>query len=191
MRAALGELRRRWRLERAMRQATRAPAAHQFAAYGAESHVLEPVRVPGAQYIHVGDRVLIHELGWLIAQPAPDGTPPRLVIGDDTRLGRFPKIVCTGEVVIGPRCLTGDHVYISDTHYRHDRPGVPIAAQGLAEPQPVHIGAEVFLGFGAKVLPGVTIGDRAYVGAGAVVTEDVPAGGVVVGNPARLIANAE
>ena len=180
------ERRRRRRLTRAMDAALAAPPARAFAAYGRGTHVIAPVRVDGVQHIALGDDVVVLDLGWLIAKPAPDGTPPRLVIGDGCRIGRFTKIVCTGELTIGPRCLFSDHVYVADTGYRHDEPGTPIAQQGLAEPQPVRIGADVFLGFGAKVLPGVTIGDGAHVGAGAVVVDDVPAGAVVIGNPARV-----
>ncbi|MEP2439560.1 MULTISPECIES: acyltransferase [Alphaproteobacteria] len=47
------------------------------------------------------------------------------------------------------------------------------------------------LGGGAVILPGITIGERAMVGAGAVVTRDVPAGAIVVGNPARIIGATE
>jgi acetyltransferase-like isoleucine patch superfamily enzyme len=188
LRERLDERRRRARLEGAMAAATRVPPAHAFASYGRGSHILEPSRVEGAEYIHVGNGAIIHELAWVIAKPAPDGTPPRLVIEDGVSLLRFAKIVCTGEVIIGARCLGGDHLYISDTGYRHDEAGVPIAQQGLDEPHPVRIGTDVHLGFAAKILPGVTVGDGAYIGAGAVVVDDVPPGGVVVGNPGRVIA---
>ena len=59
-----------------------------------------------------------------------------------------------------------------------------------AEPtafKPVHIGNDVWIGHGAFILPGVTIGDGAIVGAQAVVTKDVPPYGIVAGNPATLI----
>lgn len=54
-------------------------------------------------------------------------------------------------------------------------------------PAPVVIGRKVWLGAAVTVLPGVTIGDDAVVGAGAVVTKDVPANAIVAGVPARLI----
>jgi maltose O-acetyltransferase len=53
--------------------------------------------------------------------------------------------------------------------------------------RPIALGANVWLGGGAIVLPGVTIGDDTVVGAGAVVTRDLPAGVVAVGNPARIV----
>jgi maltose O-acetyltransferase len=55
----------------------------------------------------------------------------------------------------------------------------------------VRIGARVFVGAHAIVLPGVTIGDDAVVGAGSIVRHDVPAGAVVAGSPARVISDVE
>ena len=52
--------------------------------------------------------------------------------------------------------------------------------------RPIAIGANVWIGSGAIILPGVTIGDDAIIGAGSVVTRDVPPGGTAFGNPARL-----
>ena len=57
--------------------------------------------------------------------------------------------------------------------------------------RPVAIGADVWIGGGAIVLPGVTIGDRTVIGAGSVVTRDVPAGVLAVGNPCRVVRALE
>ena len=68
-----------------------------------------------------------------------------------------------------------------------DHPREPeLRAQMLEYGRPVVIGANVWIGAGALILPGVTIGDDALVGAGSVVTRDVPAGATVFGNPARV-----
>ncbi|HEX8192151.1 MAG TPA: sugar O-acetyltransferase [Allosphingosinicella sp.] len=67
-----------------------------------------------------------------------------------------------------------------------DHPRDPrLRRQNVRFGKPVSIGANVWIGGGAIILPGVTIGDDAIVGAGSVVTRDVPAGATVVGNPAR------
>lgn len=52
---------------------------------------------------------------------------------------------------------------------------------------PVHIGSRVWIGAGAVILPGVTIGDDSVIGAGSVVTKDIPSGVVAVGNPCRIL----
>lgn len=59
---------------------------------------------------------------------------------------------------------------------------------GLEFGRPIHIGRNVWIGGGALIMPGVTIGDDAIVGAGAVVTRDVPNGVTVAGNPARVLS---
>jgi acetyltransferase-like isoleucine patch superfamily enzyme len=56
---------------------------------------------------------------------------------------------------------------------------------------PIRVGNDVFVGFGAIILPGVEIGNRVIVGAGSVVTKSVPSGSVVAGNPARVIGSFE
>jgi len=56
---------------------------------------------------------------------------------------------------------------------------------GLEFGRPVHIGSDVWIGGGAILLPGITVGDGAVIGAGSVVTRNVAAGETVTGNPAR------
>lgn len=70
--------------------------------------------------------------------------------------------------------------------YTADHPRDPeVRRSGLESGKPVTIGANVWIGGGAILLPGITVGDDAVIGAGSVVTSDVPARATVVGNPAR------
>ncbi len=62
-----------------------------------------------------------------------------------------------------------------------------VCRSGLESARPIRIGNDVWIGGGAVVLPGVTIGDRSVVGAGSVVMHSVPADSVVAGNPARVV----
>ncbi len=91
-------------------------------------------------------------------------------------------ILDTARVSIGPRTMLGPgvHVYCADHH--HEAEG---RQQGLERALPVRIGADVWIGGRAVILPGVTIGDGAMIAAGAVVTRDVPPNGRVAGVPAR------
>lgn len=86
-------------------------------------------------------------------------------------------------VHIGEDCQIGPNVQI----YTADHPLDPqLRRTGLESGRPVSIGNNVWIGGGAIILPGVRIGDDAVVGAGSVVTRDVPPGATVVGNPARI-----
>ena len=89
-----------------------------------------------------------------------------------------------GPIDIGDDVQIGPMVQL----YTATHPLEPAARRsGIEGTRRISIGHNVWLGGGAIVLPGVTIGDDAVVGAGSVVTRDVPAGVVVVGNPARVL----
>jgi maltose O-acetyltransferase len=75
------------------------------------------------------------------------------------------------------------HIIAHDASTRH--------FTGFTRIAKVHIGKRVYVGAGAIILPGVTIGDEAVVGAGSVVRRDVEPGTIVAGNPAQLIGNTE
>lgn len=88
------------------------------------------------------------------------------------------------------------HIYVGD--YTMFGPNVIVATAGhpilpeLREKQyqfnmPIHIGKRCWIGAGAVILPGVTIGDDTVIGAGSVVTKDIPANVVAVGNPCRVM----
>lgn len=77
-------------------------------------------------------------------------------------------------ISIGDYCVVGVH-------------SAMLAHCPVKGPRPCRIGDYVYLAYGALVLPGVTIGDHCIVGAGAVVTRDIPAGSIAAGNPARVI----
>jgi maltose O-acetyltransferase len=89
------------------------------------------------------------------------------------------------EVVIGEGTQIGPAVQI----YSADHPRNPSQRRaGLELGRPVRIGRYVWIGGGAIILPGVTVGEDAVIGAGSVVTRDVEPGATVVGNPARQIS---
>jgi maltose O-acetyltransferase len=85
-------------------------------------------------------------------------------------------------VLIGDRTQIGPNVQI----YAADHPrDVAQRRDGLEFARPIAIGSDVWIGGNAVILPGVTIGDNAVIGAGSVVTRDVSSGATVIGNPAR------
>ena len=86
-------------------------------------------------------------------------------------------------ITIGDKTQIGPGVQILAADHPRDP---AVRAQMLEFGRPVTIGRNVWIGGGAILLPGVTVGDDALIGAGSVVTRDVPAGATVVGNPARV-----
>ena len=107
-----------------------------------------------------------------------------ITLGDDVFLNFGCVILDVCPVSIGNGTQIGPHVQVLAA----DHPRDPTTrAAGLECGRPVRIGQNVWIGGGAIVLPGVVVGDAAILGAGAVVTRDVPPGATVVGNPARAI----
>jgi acetyltransferase-like isoleucine patch superfamily enzyme len=86
---------------------------------------------------------------------------------------------------IGDHCMIGGGVLICGVNHGHALMSVPMRKQP-AEAAPIVLGNDVWIGMGAIILPGVTIGEGAIVAAGAVVTDNVSAGAVVSGVPARI-----
>lgn len=91
-------------------------------------------------------------------------------------------------IVVGDDVLFGPRVALYTANHALD-PAERAAGACIA--RPIHIGDRVWLGGGVTVLPGVTIGDDAVVGAGSVVTRDVPAGAIAAGVPARVVRMVE
>ena len=91
-------------------------------------------------------------------------------------------------IVIGEDCMLSYGVHLRTDMHRHDRTDVPMAQQGTDE-EDIVIGDDVWIGYGAQVMSGVKVGSHAIVGAGAVVTHDVPEYAVVGGSsPSALVA---
>jgi acetyltransferase-like isoleucine patch superfamily enzyme len=105
-----------------------------------------------------------------------------LTIGDNTVVNYGADIAATGTISIGANCMIGTHVSIldNDFHELQNRDRVP-------KPRPVVIEDNVWIGNRVIIMPDVTIGEGAAVGAGSVVIVDVPPRTLVMGNPARLV----
>jgi acetyltransferase-like isoleucine patch superfamily enzyme len=91
------------------------------------------------------------------------------------------------DLSIGSKANIGPHCRFSSYNHRFDDPGKPIASQGLVSRGDTVVEDDVWLGAGVTVLDGVRIGRGAVVGAGAVVTKDIPPYSVAVGIPARVM----
>lgn len=106
----------------------------------------------------------------------------RLTIGDRTFINADFMVIGGGIVTIGSDCLIGPRCGIYTPNHAED---VERRLEGWELPEPVTIGNNVWLGGSVAITPGVTIGENSIIGAGSVVTTDIPAGVVAVGNPCR------
>ena len=113
-----------------------------------------------------------------------------ITIGAKTVLGQDCTISAYQHVSIGRECVIADRVMLIDFDHGVVEVERPIRLQGIYK-RDVRVGHNVWIGYGACVLRGVTIGDNAIVGTNAVVTHDVPANAVVAGVPARVVRMRE
>ncbi len=111
-------------------------------------------------------------------------------IGDGANVGFNCEVFSASRVTIGANSLFAAYCYIIGGDHNYEDPTRPIAEQGRRSAG-VLVGEGVWLGAGAKVMDGVTIGAHAIVGAGAVLTVDVPDKGVAMGRPARIVGTRD
>jgi acetyltransferase-like isoleucine patch superfamily enzyme len=111
-------------------------------------------------------------------------------IGAKTVMGQECTISAYQHVSIGRECVIADRVMLIDFDHGVVEVERPIRLQGIYK-RDTRVGNNVWIGYGACILRGVTVGDNAIIGTGAVVTKDVPANAVVGGVPARIIRMRE
>ncbi len=123
-----------------------------------------------------------------ISPDAVFSNPHHISIGDRVRLGSRCHLWAgrgSGRIVIGDDVLFGPEVMLTAASYRFND-GSPVTLQNMDEADIV-IGDDVWLATRAVILPGVTIGNGAIVSANSVVREEVPAGAIVAGCPAKVV----
>lgn len=158
-----------------------------FARWGRRSRIERFSKLVSPQLVSVGDDVYIGEHAWLNAKDDRGDAAPTLHIGDGTYIGRFVHINAWRSVTLGRNVLIADRVFISDCGHQFLDPSEPICRQPDPFLGSVLLKDGCWIGTGAVILPGVTIGHNAVVAANAVVTRSVPDRAVVGGVPARLI----
>jgi acetyltransferase-like isoleucine patch superfamily enzyme len=152
---------------------------------------LQMERVPSFQgpvKVYLGDDVRLSGKPIFAAgRIFPD---PEIRIGDRTFIGHASQFSVAKSIVIGNDVLIAGGCWILDYSAHPIHPDRRIAGVQVDpdEVRPVRICDKVWIGRNAIVLPGVTIGEGAVIGAAAVVTKDVPVGGICVGNPGRVLS---
>jgi acetyltransferase-like isoleucine patch superfamily enzyme len=137
--------------------------------------------------MHLGDRVSIGK--YAIIRPSNIYGGPigeGLVMGNNSNIGPYNYIGCSGKITIGDNVMLAPRVSIYAENHVFDNPNITIKAQGVSK-MDVVIEDDCWIAANAVILAGVTIGKGSVVAAGSVVNEDVPAFSVVAGVPARVI----
>lgn len=111
-------------------------------------------------------------------------------VGDNSGIGINAYIPNPG-VEIGKNVMMGPDVMIYTRNHNMKKSGIPMCKQGYEEINPVVIGDDVWIGARAIILGGVNIGNGVVIGAGSIVTKNVPDYAVVAGNPARIVKYRE
>lgn len=111
-----------------------------------------------------------------------------LTFGQEVSIGRMCHITASNNISIGDHVLLGEMITIADNgHGDNTNLDIPPLKRDIFSKGPVVIQDNVWIGDKATILPGVTIGEGAVIGANAVVTKDVPCRAIVAGNPAQII----
>ena len=135
--------------------------------------------VAGGRGIAIGERLRLESRQFRTSLAADAGA--RLEIGDRVFINQGVTIHAASAVTIGDDVMLADLAVVCDTDFHPVTPDVAVRRA------PITIGRNSWIGRGAVILPGVSIGENAVVAAGSVVTRSVDPNTVVAGNPARAI----
>lgn len=165
--------------------------SRRFNRWGERSRIERFSKLQSPGLVVVGDDVQICEHAWLNAKDDRGDGAITLEIGTGSYIGRFVHINAWRQVKLEARVLIADRVFISDCGHQFAASNIAIADQPDPFIGPVLLKTGCWIGTGAVILPGVTVGRNAVVAANAVVTTDVPDWTVVGGVPARVIKTLE
>ena len=154
-----------------------------FARWPIHGNVLEALR---EGRLEVGPHTLFEPDVWLTA-PAP----AQIRIGEGCFLNIGVMVAAVELVEIGDHCMFANGCFVTDGNHRFDDPDKPVPWQGFSTKGPTKIGDNVWCGAHVVVTSGVTIGRRSIIGAGSVVTRDVPPFSIAAGSPAKVLRTIE
>lgn len=148
--------------------------AKAFRKFGEKSIIISPLILKGLDRISIGANVYIGEGAWIQAEDSGD-----ITVYNDIFIGHRTHIHSVSPIKINSGVTIADSVTL--TNGSHDLDDLDL----ITQTGEITLGTSCFIGEKAIVLGGVTVGERSIVGAGAVVTKDVPPGTTVVGVPAK------
>jgi acetyltransferase-like isoleucine patch superfamily enzyme len=154
-----------------------------FIRYPVEGELLEAL---DEGRLTIGEHTLLEPGCWLTLSPQA-----RITIGKGCFLNRETMLAAHELIEIGDHVMFANSCFVGDSDHRYDDPDAPITWQGFVARGPVRIGSNCWFGVNCVVTGGVDIGERCVIGANSVVTQDLPAGVIAAGAPAKVIREIE
>lgn len=158
-----------------------------FESFGIGSSIQYPFNISHPERINIGSGVTILSNVRMQIYPELTGLDSRISIGDGSYIVYNNSFLAGGNITIGKQVLMASNILItSENHGMDPMLETPYMDQKLIC-KDVNIGDGVWIGQGAMILPGVTIGEKSIIAAGAVVTKSIPAYCIAGGVPAKVI----
>lgn len=162
---------------------------------GKNSSFHYPLRLQGggSRRIRIGERTSIQAysvLGAWERYGQDEHYEPEIIIGDNCSIGEFCHITAINKITIGDGLLTGRFVYIGDNAHGGlsvEEANIPPIKRHLTSKGEIKIGRNVWIGDKVSIFGGVTIGDNVIIGAGSIVTHDIPSNSMAAGAPAKVV----
>lgn len=159
-----------------------------FGAYGRNVYILPGVRIVRPRHVSIGDNVTIGNDTDIYVHPLQRDSKELIIqIGNNVHIGRNNIIGARWSIILEENVLIGPHVMIGDHSHQYEDVDIPVKLQKVTKAGPVRIERDSWIGANVFILPNVTVGRHAVVGANAIVNRDIPAFSVAVGIPARVI----
>lgn len=161
---------------------------HGYGKIGRCSYIIKPMRIIGKKNIYIGDdcSVLHHARIETVSRWENMDFHGKIRIGNHTTIEQNCHIIAADELKIGDNCVLSSDVYVADCGHSCDEMEGSVMQKPLFVKK-TSIGDGCFIGTGAKIMPGVNIGNYVVVGANAVVTKDIDDYTMVAGVPATPI----
>ncbi len=153
---------------------------------GQNTYIDKTVNVFGWSYVKIGSNTLIGEQTWLNVNGRIKNHK-HIQIGNYCYLGRRNLLASSKQLIIGDYVMTNNDCKFLGSNHVYSNPLEPYIATGTMNDDVLKIGVNVWIGAGAIVLGAVTIGHGSIIGAGSVVTKNIPPFSIAVGNPCKVI----
>jgi acetyltransferase-like isoleucine patch superfamily enzyme len=153
---------------------------------GKNSYIDKSVNVFGWAYVSIGQNTLVGEQSWLNVNGRKAGFK-HIKIGSYCYLGRRNLLSSGKELIISDYVMISNECKFIGSNHIFDNPMYPYITTGTTNDDIQKIGVNCWIGAGSIVLGAITVGHGSIIGAGSVVTKDIPPFSIAVGNPCQVI----